>query len=185
MARRRALTARTWARLTAAALLLCASLPAPAQPSETAVKAAFLPKFGGYVTWPVGARADANQPFTLCIVGNDPFGRLADEAARGQQVGGRPVQVRRLAGAAGADGCHLAFVQGNGAAGTAALLQALQSKPVLTVTDGRAGAQQGMIHFVVHQGRVRFHIDEATAARSGLGINSRLLGIALSVKRGR
>jgi hypothetical protein len=40
-----------------------------------------------------------------------------------------------------------------------------------------------MIHFVVAQGRVRFHIDEAAAVRSGLTINSRLLALALSVRQ--
>ena len=166
-----------------AALMFAA--PAAAQPTETAVKAAFLPKFGGYVGWPAPARPAPGAPFTLCVVGSDPFGRSIDDAARGLRIAGRGVQVRRLAGAAGAGGCHVAFVQGNGAASTAALLQELQGKPVLTVTDARAGPHQGMVHFVVAQGRVRFHIDEAAAQRSGLSINSRLLGIALSVKRAR
>jgi hypothetical protein len=169
----------------AAALLVLIAAPASAQPSDVAVKAAFLPKFGAYVAWPSAARPGAGESFELCVLGSDPFGRMIDEAARGQQVGGRPVQVRRLTGVAAAGGCHLAFVQGTAQSGTASMLQALQSKPVLTVTDERTGGQAGMIHFVIHQGRVRFTIDEAAAARSGLSINSRLLGIALSVKRAR
>ena len=167
-----------------AGALLC-SAAAAAQPSETAVKAAFLPKFGGYVGWPTPSRPGPRAPFILCVVGSDPFGRSIDDAARGQRIGGHEVRVRRLTGASGADGCHVAFVQGNAGASTASLLHALEGKPVLTVTDGRAGAQQGMVHFVVAQGRVRFHIDEAAAQRSGLSINSRLLGIALSVRRAR
>lgn len=175
---------RATAAAAAAAVLLCSG-PAAAQPSEVAVKAAFLPKFGGYVGWPAPARPGPGAPFTLCVVGSDPFGRAIDDAARGQRVGGHEVRVRRLPGADGAAGCQVAFVQGNGTASTASLLQALQGKPVLTVTDARAGPQQGMVHFVVAQGRVRFHIDEAAARRSGLSINSRLLGIALSVRRAR
>ena len=87
--------------------------------------------------------------------------------------------MRRLNAPRQAGGCHVAFVQGS----APALLQGLQGKPMLTVTDARGGAQSGMIHFVVHQGRVRFNIDEAQAARSGVGINSRLLGIALNVRQ--
>ncbi|MGA9580572.1 MAG: YfiR family protein, partial [Allosphingosinicella sp.] len=117
----------------------------------------------------------------ICILGGDPFGRLIDEAARGQQVDGHPLRVRRLGVPAQAGGCHVAFVQG----GAPALLQGLQGKPVLTVTDARAGARGGMIHFVIHRGRVRFNIDEAQAARSGVGISSRLLGIALTVRQRR
>lgn len=165
--------------LPAGLALLALPAPAAAPPSDVAVKAAFLTKFPAYVAWPAAARPRPGAPLQICILGGDPFGRLIDEAARGQQVDGHPLQVRRLGAPALAGGCHIAFVQGS----APAMLQGLQGKPVLTVTDARAGAQSGMIHFVIHQGRVRFNIDEAQAARSGVGISSRLLGIALSVRQ--
>jgi hypothetical protein len=165
--------------LPAASALLALPAAAAAPPSETAVKAAFLTKFPAYVAWPAAARPRPGAPLQICILGGDPFGPLIDEAVRGQQVDGHPLQVRRLGAPAAAGGCHIAFVQGS----APALLQGLQGKPVLTVTDARAGAQSGMIHFVIHQGRVRFNIDEAQAARSGVGISSRLLGIALNVRQ--
>jgi hypothetical protein len=175
---------RSAAFAAGAILLALASHPLPAQPapaaappSDIAVKAAFLTKFPAYVAWPAAARPRPGAPLHICILGGDPFGRLIDDAARGQQVDGHPLQVRRLAAPGSAGGCHVAFVQGGGNGA----LQGLQGKPVLTVTD--AGSQSGMIHFVIHQGRVRFNIDEAQAARSGVGISSRLLGIALNVRQ--
>jgi hypothetical protein len=171
---------RRAAHLLAVAALLCASFPAAAQPSDVAVKAAFLSKFGSYVGWP---GASANGPINLCLVGSDPFGRLIEHALRGQHAGGRPLRLVRMSNADGAAGCHIAFVQGANAAATGAMLGALRGKAVLTVTDARAGGPQGMIHFVIHQGRVRFHVDDAGAARSGLSISSRLLGLALSVRQ--
>jgi hypothetical protein len=165
--------------LAGALALLAVPAAAAAPPSDIAVKAAFLTKFPAYVAWPAPARPRPGAPLQICILGGDPFGRLIDEAARGQQVDGHPLQVRRLGSPGSAAGCHVAFVQGS----APALLQGLQGRPVLTVTDARAGGQSGMIHFVIHQGRVRFNIDEAQAARSGVGISSRLLGIALSVRR--
>lgn len=170
-------SSRRLARLGAAALaLLAAPAPAVAPPSDVAVKAAFLTKFPAYVAWPAGARPRPGGPVQICLVGGDPFGRLLDEAARGQQVDGHPLQVRRLAAPGSAGGCHVAY-------SSPAMLQGLQGKPVLTVTDARAGAQGGMIHFVIHRGRVRFNIDQALAARNGVGISSRLLGIALNVRQ--
>lgn len=168
--------------LLVAAALLCGHSPALAQPSDMAVKAAFLSKFGSYVGWPAPA---GGGPIYLCVIGSDPFGRLIEDAVRGQQAGGRPLHLRRFSSAEGTAGCHIAFVQGNSAAATGGLLAALKGKPILTVTDSRAGGQQGMVHFVIHQGRVRFHIDHADASQSRLSLSSRLLSLAVSVRQRR
>ena len=165
--------------------LLVGLAPARAQPTEEAVKAAFVPKFARYVQWPASAMPGPRQPLILCVVGRDPFGRLIDQAAGSEIVGGHAIAVRRLTSADGAAGCHLAFVQGATGADTTRYLLALRSQPTLTITDGRAGPQRGMIHFTVAGGRVRFFIDEAAAAERGLSISSRLLALAIGVRQRR
>ncbi len=171
------------------ALLALAWLVQPgaahAQPSEIAIKSAFLPKFARYVDWPAAARPPANQPLLLCMIGPDPFGRAVDEAASREQVDGRSIAVRRLAGTEGADGCHVAFVRGQNGAETAQMLAGIANRPILTVTDGRFGPQRGMIHFTISGGRVRFFIDDAAAGQRGLSISSRLLALALGVRQRR
>jgi hypothetical protein len=159
--------------------------PAPAQPSEVAVKAAFIPKFARYVSWPAGAAPGQRQHFQLCIIGHDPFGQLLDRAAQNELIDGHGVAVRRLASAEDAAGCHIAFVQGANSIETVRLLLALRGHAILTITDSRAGRGRGMIHFTVSGGRVRFFIDEAAAAERGLSISSRLLALALGVRQRR
>jgi hypothetical protein len=149
------------------------------------VKAAFLPRFARYVSWPPGALPSPGAPFQLCLVGRDPFGRMLDQAAVGELIDGRGVVVRRVASPERAGGCHLAFVQGPLPRETARMLQMMRRQPVLTVTDARAGPERGMIHFTVVAGRVRFFIDEAAAAQSGLSISSRLLALAAGVRQRR
>ena len=168
-----------------AAALLPAPAPALAQPTETAIKAVFLTKFARYVAWPLAVRPGPRAPFQLCVIGRDPFGRLLDRAAARELVDGHPVVVRRLPTASGAAACHVAFVQGNHAPHTQGLLDALRGRPILTVTDARAGSRRGMIHFTVAGGRVRFFIDEAEAAEGRLSISSRLLALALGVRQRR
>jgi hypothetical protein len=170
-------------------LLALALLPGPgaaqAPPTEEAVKAAFLPRFARYVAWPAPAAPPAGTPFQLCIIGRNPFGRLLDEAAAGELIDGHGVAVRRVPTAERAGGCHLAFVAGAAPQDTARLLLALRREPVLTVTDARIGPQRGIIHFTIVGGRVRFFIDDAAAAERGIGISSRLLAVALSVRQRR
>jgi hypothetical protein len=154
---------------------------AAAATSEVAVKAAFLPKFARYVTWPANARPPAGQPLTLCVIGRDPFGSVLDEAVRSESAEGQRMQVRRLSSAAGAGGCHVAFV--SGAAGpTGEVLLALGRRPILTITDARSSSQRGIIHFAVVGGRVRFFIDNVAASQRQLGVSSRLLGLAVNVR---
>jgi len=153
-----------------------------AQPSEDAVKAAFLPKFARYVAWPAGAGPASDAPLMLCIMGPDPFGRLIDAAAASETIDGRAIAVRRLGAGDSTTGCQLAYLSG-GEHQVAQALAALGHQPTLTVTDDRAGNAHGIIHFVLSGGRVRFLIDDAAAAEHGISINSRLLALAIRVKQ--
>jgi hypothetical protein len=159
---------------------------AAAQPMEAAVKAAFLPKFAPYATWPAAAAPAAGAPFVICIVGRDPFGMLIDEAVKGERRDAAPIVVRRLDRIERRSACHIAFLGGSATQPVAAALAAVAGAPVLTVTDARVGRDRGMLHFQLDDGRVRFHIDDAAAARAQLGVSSKLLSLALSVRqRGR
>jgi len=173
-------------RRLAAGLVLAiaaATLPgqAHAQVGEAEVKAAFLPRFARYVTWPSFMRPQPGQAFQLCVIGADPFGSALDRAAAGQLVDGHKIVVRRV-GSGAAASCHIAFIQGSKTQPAGQMLAALDGRPVLTVTDARGGSQRGMVHFSMVSGRVRFFIDEKEAARRGLGINSRLLALAIGVR---
>jgi hypothetical protein len=171
---------RTLARAVAALTLVMVSTVLPAQPTDTAVKAAFLPRFARYVTWPITATPKGSDPFVLCVIGSDPFGAMLEDAARSQLVNGRRITVRRMDSAAGADNCQIAYVGGSRAA---AILAAIGREPVLTVTDSDTGGQRGIIHFVLLGGRVRFFIDQSAAAQRGLSISSRLLALAVGVRQ--
>jgi hypothetical protein len=166
--------------------LLPVALLAPAMlhaqsASETAIKAAYLAKFGAYVTWP-----DASGPIVICAVGEDMLGNALDHAVAGQQIDGRGLVVRRLDSVDRNSGCSIAYLAGSSRQSVAGALAALRSAPVLTVTDSRQSNARGMIHFQIDQNRVRFYIDDRAAAGSQLGISSKLLALALSVRtRGR
>jgi hypothetical protein len=159
---------------------LVAGGSADARVSDVAVKAAFIPKFARYVTWPPKAPARTSTQVAICVIGDDPFGNALSLAAAGQQVDGRPFVIRHLANADGASDCAIAFIDGAHAGET---LAALDHQPILTVTDSRGSAQRGVIHFAIVGGRVRFFIDNAQAQARGLTISSRLLALAIGVNQ--
>jgi hypothetical protein len=165
---------------TAAGLVLAGG--ARAQTAlEAQVKAAFLTRFPAFASWPPGSFTGA-EPLRLCVQGEGPVGPALDRSSGGA-IGGRAIIVRRIAVVDGADGCHILYSGGSSRQSVGQALLAVSRSPVLTVTDAGRGPSRGMIHFVVFEDRVRFHIDAAQADRSGIVLSSKLLALGLSVKR--
>ena len=173
---------RTYAALGLALAALAGAPKARAASLEYPVKAAFLYKFAPFVEWPPTAFESAASPLTLCVVGFDPFGAVLDDAVFGQRVGQHQLVVRRLEAVGAGSGCHIAYLSGSKTQSVAEGLAALQGAPTLTVTDQSMGSTRGAIHFVIKDDRVRFHIDDVTAARGGMNISSKLMRLALSVR---
>lgn len=156
------------------------AMPASSQTSlEYSVKANYLVRFAAFVEWPRRSFDTGRSPVVICVVGRDPFAGALDRAARAQTAHGRSLTVRRPGRAEGVAGCHILYVgQGGGD------IAPDGPRAVLLVTDAAVSAERGMIHFVIDDERVRFHIDLQAASRSGLSISSRLLNLALSVRGG-
>lgn len=168
-------------------MLPVATLPAaPPQPDvslEYAVKATYLYKLAPFVNWPPGTFTSPDAPFDICVLGRDPFNGFLERAVSGRRLGTHPFKVLRLSALAPGDDCQVVFISYARAGQIHEALQALDGKPVLTVTDSEdADASGGIVQFVISEGHVRFEIDNAAAARNHLVISSKLLSLALAVK---
>jgi len=158
--------------------------PGAQRPREYQVKAAYLFGFGRFVEWP--APASARPAFVICVIGDDPFGRLLDETTAGGVVKERPVEVRRIARAEDGGDCHTLFVSASEDVRLARILQVLAGRPVLTVGETPQFAQRGgMIGFSLDGSRVRFTVNLAAAQQAGLTMQSELLRVAAAVLRSR
>jgi hypothetical protein len=146
---------------------------------EYGVKGAFLYKLIPFVQWPTSALPSPNAPIAICILGHDPFGATLDKQVADQHADAHPIVLRRID--APDPSCQAVFVGNADAPTETAMLQAYQGKPVLTVTDSGAPAG-GIVSFVIDNNHVRFDIDDAAAARSGLTISSKLLSLARNTK---
>lgn len=148
---------------------------------EEAMKAAYIPKFIPFITWPDTAFTMPDAPVTICVVGADPFGGKLEQAARELKSGDRAIAVRYLPALDASASCQLVFLGRTEEAMAEEALEALKDKPVVTVTDAGLKAH-GMISFVNGGNGVRFDIDDAAAAQGGVVISSKLLNLARAVK---
>jgi len=144
---------------------------------EYKIKAGYLYNFTKFVTWSV----DNAETFNLCILGDDPFGKLIDPIEQ-RSVMGRPIKLFRFDSLKSKDKeplCHILFVSSS-------------IKDTLDVRDfgntlvvGESGefiAQGGMIGFVNKQDKIKLQINLKTIKQSGLKISAKLLEVADVVK---
>ena len=164
--------------------LLLSVLPAQAGEREVAeyeVKAAFLYNFARFTEWPAGSFADDQAPLTLCVLGDNPFGK-ASNPIQSKTVKNRPVAFREVLVADEAGGCHVLFISASEQPHVDAILQTLGKRSVLTVSDmKRFTLSGGMISFVMVDDKIRFEINNGAAKRAGLKISSQILKLASTV----
>jgi len=118
---------------------------------------------------------------TICVLGSDPFGGRLEQAAGELKSGDRTIAVRYLQPSDASAACQLVFVGKTDETVAEATLDAMKGKPVVTVTDSGLKAH-GVISFVIDANHVRFDIDNASAAQTGVVISSKLLNLAHAVK---
>lgn len=163
-------------------VFMAPGLLAQSSPTELQVKAAFLYKFGAFVTWPNPA---PNGSFDICILGHDPFGKTLDATIAGESINGKNLAANRISSVQEAAQCRILFISSSEEGRLREILPALSKLPVLTVSDmPRFVERGGMIQFVLESGRVRFEANMASAQHAGITFSSQLLKVASAVRHG-
>jgi hypothetical protein len=180
---------RVWQRPTAVIVML-ALLHIPIlqaqQPkvSEYQVKAIYLFNFGRFVQWPPNAMAAKGDAFSICVLGQDPFGASLDSTLAGETLEGKPLAVKRISTPRDAGECRILFISSTEENHLKEILVALDESSILTVSDMPAFSRRGgMIQFVLEGDKVRFEINLAKAETAKLTLSSELLKVATTVRR--
>ena len=164
--------------LTLALAIACASASgaARAQLSEAEAKVALLYNVITFVEWP----RDQSQ-LNLCQLGGEEYSsalRSIDKAS----VGTASLRVLRLAPGESTRGCQILFIADPN---PALIRRALEEAGpgMLTVCDSLDGVVMGaMIGLGVERQRLSFNIGQTAARSAGVGISSKLLRLAGSVR---
>jgi hypothetical protein len=152
------------------------------KPEEYQVKAVYLYNFGRFVEWP--AMAVPNESFTICVLGQDPFGGALDATVAGEVIDKRKLVAKRIASIRDAVNCQILFISSSEEAHLKSILASLGTSEVLTVSDlPNFTISGGMIQFVLKDNKVRFEVNLSAAEKSGLTFSSQLLKVATDVRR--
>lgn len=145
-------------------------------PGPPLLRAAFLYTFAIFTEWPA---EDAGDPMTLCVVDESAVAAALTQIVAGRSVAGRAITVR-VATAGNLRTCHVLYLPG---ATVARALEEVSGARVLTIGDGAAFVGQGGMAGLYLEGeRMRFAVNPDSAARAGVRLSSKLLGLARIVK---
>lgn len=160
--------------------------PAPANPTEYEVKAAYLYNFGRFIEWPADSPLSKTNSFLYCVLGQDPFGPALDSILAGETVQGKSAAAKRISRPEDALDCHVLFVSASEEPHLKGILDTIDSKGVVTVSDIPGFSRRGgMIQFVSEGDRIRFEVNLTVAQDARLTLRSELLKVAAAVRKTR
>jgi hypothetical protein len=165
-------------------------LSAVVTPSETSaqspdfreyqVKAAFIYNFALYVEGPTNADG-IRKPYTVCIIGTNYLGP-ALASIKGRVIRNRRLVVTQVREVEDVGDCEILFISASEKTNLTSILEAVRSRPVLTISDMERFTQSGgMIGLMTLDNKVRFEINLKQAQRSRLRVSSQLLKLARDV----
>lgn len=152
-------------------------------PSEYAIKAAMIHKFAGFVRWPEDSFQTPSDPVILTVLGADPFGSELEDIMHGNTINGRRIVVQRVRDERHLTIGHILFISSSEQGRFHEILERLQGKALLTVSDTEGFCEQGgVVNFFRESKHIRFQINPSAAEREGIRISSQLLKLARIVR---
>ncbi|MCW5658263.1 MAG: YfiR family protein [Burkholderiaceae bacterium] len=145
------------------------------------VEAAFLRNFARYVGWPPSAFAGDQAPWSVCIVGEDPFGSVLEQTFEGRKEKGRSFSVVRKVAIEQLNGCQIVYLGGVNAARRRVMLEQLRHLPVLTVGHAPEFLAEGGIIRLAAGERIEMSINLDQARAASLTIPTKMLEVAHEV----
>jgi len=172
-------------RLTAAILTAMAlsAIPASTQSvSAPALKGAYLFRFTQFVEWPTQV-VTAGAPLAICVVNDAAVADALEQIIRGHTVETHALTLRRLKAGEPLPTCHVLYLASAELKWPADVVETLNGKFVLTVSDASGFARAGgMLELFLENGRIRFAVNLEALQRARIVLSSRVLILAKIVK---
>lgn len=164
--------------LSLAAVLAVLAAASPAQVhNPDAVKAAFVFNLTKYVEW-----RHPRPDLLIAFVGAGPLGERLNSSLSGKISESKAIRVVLDPSEEALVNCDILFLGAMPAKSRRALLQKVQTKSVLTVSDAASFAQEGgMVGLVTVGDHVQIEINLEAVQAARLKISSRLLNVAVLV----
>ena len=147
--------------------------------TEYEVKAAFMYQFIAFINWPPESFKDDTTPFTIGVLGKDPFEEILDNMIKNKKAHNRTIKIMRSEKPEDLKQCHIVFVCSSEQENADTVLDTLSTSSTLTIGEWDSFTKQGgIIRFMLRKNKIAFEINNDNAQNAGLKISSQLLNLA-------
>lgn len=149
--------------------------------AEYAVKLAMIEKFTHFIDWPE-KKEEANN-FVVGIYGKDPFSEKLKKEFEKNAIKGKFTRFDNIDDLKKINNQDIIFISKYQSADLKAILNEINGKPILTVSEIDGAAEKGvMINFYVSGQSVRFEINETQIKQKDFKVSSKLMKLAKVVE---
>ncbi len=147
---------------------------------EYAIKATYIARFAEFIEWPEEAvEDDTSRAFVLSVIGDAPFRDILERTYAALKIKNKSVEIRYISSVEESEGSQILFVSRSEKKNLEQIFAFTRDKPILTVSDTKAFARQGVIiNFYLEGKKVRFEINPSAVEDTGLWVSSLLLNYA-------
>lgn len=151
---------------------------------ENYVKAVLLFNFTRYTQWPESVFLNADTPYRICVLGQNPFVGSLDAAVAGETVRGRGIETLGIDQLEQTLLCQVLFVGELNHYSLQEVLAYTNNYPILTVGDGENFILEGgMVAYFKQGSKVRFAVNPQAVSGAKLKISANLLQLARIIHR--
>ncbi len=165
-------------------LFICIVLPFTAFADVSPVdefKAVFIYNFTKYIQWP---NHDTSGTFDIAVIGDSDIITPLKEIEKMRLINNKKIKVIHFKDIQDIKKCHILFISASEKTRLHDILQKVQHKNILTISDSNGFANEGVaINFVIVEEKIKFEINNNAINQAGLQVSSHLLKLAILVEK--
>jgi hypothetical protein len=152
------------------------TLPLPAQTAIPKAQAMFIYNFSRLVEWPIAYKSG---PFIIGVLGGSSVADELEVYALGKKVGTQEIQIERYKTLQEIKTCHILFIPFSRTKQMAEILNLVQGKNILLITEKNGALNDGAaINFVLLSDKIKFEMRSENITKYGLKYSSKLQEMA-------
>jgi hypothetical protein len=165
--------------LVASLLLVTIIHHSNAQTQIARAQAMFIYNFSRLIEWPANYK---NGPFVIGVLGASDIQEQLQVYTNGKMVGSQPITVKSFGSPADISTCHILFVPFSGTKYMSNVVQSVQGKSTLIITEKNGAIEEGSaINFIVIGDKLKFELSPGNAVKYNIKVSSKLNEMAFKI----